>query len=105
MRLHDALWGVRCVWLRYFDVFRESLRFYVVTTSSEPILYLLSFGLGVGALVGSLKVHEMEVTDIGPRISSAVECPRQSAASSARARFSPSQTYRYPRGPASWPRV
>jgi len=58
----DSLWAVRCVWLRYFDVFRKSLRFYLVTTFSEPILYLLSFGLGVGALVGTVKVHGMEVS-------------------------------------------
>jgi len=62
MRLPDSLWGVRCVWLRYFDVFRKSLRFYLVTTFCEPILYLLAFGLGVGALVGTLKVDGMEVS-------------------------------------------
>ncbi|MGB7543715.1 MAG: ABC transporter permease [Burkholderiales bacterium] len=62
MRAPDSLWGVRCVWLRYFDVFRKSLRYYLVTTFFEPILYLLSFGLGVGALVGSLKVHGMDVS-------------------------------------------
>ncbi len=62
MRLPDSLWGVRCVWLRYFDVFRKSLRFYLVTTFCEPILYLLAFGLGVGALVGTLKVHDMQVS-------------------------------------------
>jgi lipooligosaccharide transport system permease protein len=62
MRLPDTLWGVHCVWLRYFDVFRKSLRFYLVTTFSEPILYLLSFGLGVGALVGNVNVHGMEVS-------------------------------------------
>jgi lipooligosaccharide transport system permease protein len=62
MKLPDSLWGVRCVRLRYFDVFRKSLRFYLVTTFCEPILYLLAFGLGVGALVGTLKVHNMEVS-------------------------------------------
>jgi lipooligosaccharide transport system permease protein len=62
MRLPDTLWGVHCVWLRYFDVFRRSVRYYLVTTFSEPILYLLSFGLGVGALVGTLKVHGMDVS-------------------------------------------
>ena len=62
MRLPDSLWAVRCVWLRYFDVFRKSLRFYLVTTFTEPILYLLSFGLGVGALVGTVNVHGMEVS-------------------------------------------
>jgi lipooligosaccharide transport system permease protein len=49
-------WGIRCAWLRYFDVFRKSLRFYLVTTFTEPVLYLLSFGVGVGALVGSVNV-------------------------------------------------
>jgi lipooligosaccharide transport system permease protein len=62
MSVLDSLWAVRCVWLRYFDVFRKSLRFYIVTTFSEPILYLLSFGLGMGALVGTVKVHGMEVS-------------------------------------------
>jgi lipooligosaccharide transport system permease protein len=62
VRLPDSLWAVRCVWLRYFDVFRKSLRFYLVTTFTEPILYLLSFGLGVGALVGTVKVHGVEVS-------------------------------------------
>ncbi len=54
MRLPDSLWGVRCVWLRYFDVFRKNLWYYLVTTFAEPILYLLSFGLGLGSLIGSV---------------------------------------------------
>jgi len=62
MTFPDSVWGVKRVWLRYFDVFRKSLRFYLVTTFTEPILYLLSFGLGVGALVGTLKVHGVDVT-------------------------------------------
>ena len=57
MAFPDSLWGVRCVWLRYFDVFRKSLRYYLVTTFSEPILYLLSFGLGLGSLIGTLQVN------------------------------------------------
>ena len=62
MNVLDSLWGVRCVWLRYFDVLRKSIRYYLVTTFTEPILYLLSFGLGVGALVGSLNVHGVQVS-------------------------------------------
>jgi len=62
VRVADSLWAVRCVWLRYFDVFRKTLRYYLVTTFCEPILYLLSFGVGVGALVGAVKVHGMEVS-------------------------------------------
>ena len=62
MRIPDSLWGVRCSWLRYFDVFRKSLAYYLVTTFSEPILYLLAFGLGVGSLVGSLKIDGVDVS-------------------------------------------
>ncbi|MDH4191663.1 MAG: ABC transporter permease [Betaproteobacteria bacterium] len=61
-QIADSLWGVRCVWLRYFDVFRKSLVYYLVTTFSEPILYLLAFGFGVGSLVGSLEVGGAEVS-------------------------------------------
>ncbi len=50
----DWIWAVRCVWLRYFTVFRRSLPYYAVTTFVEPFLYLLSFGIGVGALIGEI---------------------------------------------------
>lgn len=58
----DGLWGVRCVWLRYFVVFRKSLVYYLVTTFLEPILTLVAFGVGVGALVGTLHTQGMEVS-------------------------------------------
>jgi len=58
----ESFWGVRCVWLRYFDVFRKSIRYYLVTSFTEPVLYLLSFGLGVGALVGTMNVNGVPVT-------------------------------------------
>jgi lipooligosaccharide transport system permease protein len=55
MRLFpDWAWGVSRVWLRYYDVFTKSVVFYVVTTFVQPVLYLLAFGVGVGALVGVL---------------------------------------------------
>lgn len=60
--MSDALWGVRCVWLRYFVVFRKSLGYYLMTSFTDPILYLLSFGFGVGSLVGPLHTQGMEVT-------------------------------------------
>jgi lipooligosaccharide transport system permease protein len=53
---------VRCVWLRYFDVFRKSLGYYLVTTFTEPFLYLLAFGFGVGSLIGSLEANGAEVS-------------------------------------------
>lgn len=58
----DALWGVRCVVGRYFDVFIRGIWYYLVTTFLEPILYLLSFGLGVGSLVGDLTVGGQQVS-------------------------------------------
>jgi lipooligosaccharide transport system permease protein len=58
----DMLWGIRSVWMRYFDVFRKSLLYYSVTTLVEPVLTLLSFGLGVGSLVGKLHVQGMEIS-------------------------------------------
>jgi lipooligosaccharide transport system permease protein len=62
MRFPDALWGVRCVWLRYFAVFRKSLGYYLVTTFAEPVLFLLSFGLGVGGLVGRVHTQGVETS-------------------------------------------
>ncbi len=62
MRLPDWLWGVRCVWLRYFAVFIRSLPYYLVTTFLEPLLYLAAFGFGVGSLVGSVHTQGVELT-------------------------------------------
>jgi len=54
MRIAASLRAIRCVWMRYFDVFRKSAFYYLVTTFSEPFLYLLAFGFGVGSLVGAV---------------------------------------------------
>ena len=54
MTLTDSLWGIGAVWRRYLDVFLKGILGYLVTSFLEPILYLLSFGIGVGALVGEL---------------------------------------------------
>jgi len=62
MRLPDWLWGVWCVWLRYFAVFVKSLPYYLVTTFLEPLLYLVSFGIGVGSLVGNVHTQGTELT-------------------------------------------
>lgn len=62
MNASSFFWGVRCVWLRYFDVFRKSLIYYAITTFLEPILYLLSFGVGVGSLIGELKINDIQVS-------------------------------------------
>lgn len=62
MRIPDSIWGVWCVWLRYFSVFIKSLPYYLLTTFLEPLLYLLSFGVGLGALVGGINTMGVHLT-------------------------------------------
>jgi lipooligosaccharide transport system permease protein len=55
-------WGIRCVWLRYFDVYRKSIFYSVVTTFVEPSLYLLAFGFGLGGLIHTIHVGSIEIS-------------------------------------------
>lgn len=55
-------WGIRCVWLRYFDVYRKSLFYSVVTTFVEPTLYLIAFGFGLGGIIQTIHVGNIEVS-------------------------------------------
>lgn len=61
MSFANSTWAIRCVWLRYLDVFRKGMVYGIVTTFTEPALYLLSFGFGLGGLVGKIQAHGMEV--------------------------------------------
>jgi lipooligosaccharide transport system permease protein len=54
METNLSFWGIRCAWMRYFDVFRKNWLYGVVTTFVDPLLYLISFGFGLGSLVGTL---------------------------------------------------
>ncbi len=54
MRIPENFWGVWCVWKRYYASFMKSVFYYLLTTFLEPLFYLLSFGVGVGALVGDI---------------------------------------------------
>ena len=62
MRLPDWAWAVTRVWLRYYTVFTKSIVFYVVTTFVQPLLFLVAFGVGVGALVGMLNANGAQVS-------------------------------------------
>jgi len=55
-------WGIRCVWLRYFDVYRKSLSYSVVTTFVEPMLYLVAFGFGLGGLIKTIEAGPATVS-------------------------------------------
>jgi lipooligosaccharide transport system permease protein len=57
-----ALGAIRCVWLRYFDVYRKSLKYAIVTTFVEPLLYLGAFGFGLGAMIGVVRLLGVELT-------------------------------------------
>ena len=46
--------SVYTVWLRYLAVFRKNIWYGTVTTFVEPILYLLSFGFGLGSYIGQI---------------------------------------------------
>jgi len=50
------------VWQRYFAVFRKNLLYGLVTTFVEPLLYLISFGFGLGSLVGTIQSGNIEVS-------------------------------------------
>lgn len=49
--MSQSLWAIRRVWMRYFDVYRKNLAYGLVTTFVEPLLYLVAFGFGLGALI------------------------------------------------------
>jgi lipooligosaccharide transport system permease protein len=54
--------SVWTVWLRYFAVFRKNLWYGLITTFVEPILYLIAFGFGLGAMIGSVQAGGQEVS-------------------------------------------
>jgi lipooligosaccharide transport system permease protein len=60
--MNTKLWGIYCVWLRYFKVFRKSFIYGVVTTFLEPILYLTSFGYGLGSMIGHIEVGHVSLS-------------------------------------------
>src|SRR5947199_8248416 len=57
-----VLGSIRCVWLRHFNVHRNSLAYGLVTTFAEPLLYLFSFGFGLGSLVGTVQLLGIDLT-------------------------------------------
>jgi lipooligosaccharide transport system permease protein len=61
-QLQEKFWPIRCVWLRYFDVYRKNWFYGAVTTFVEPLLYLISFGYGLGKMIGNVESHGVEVT-------------------------------------------
>ncbi len=61
MRELPAFWAIRSVWMRYFDVFRKKIVYSLMTTYLEPLLYLVSFGFGLGGMIGDIQVAGVTV--------------------------------------------
>ncbi|HQH26242.1 MAG TPA: ABC transporter permease [Oligoflexia bacterium] len=60
-RLVPSIRGVFSVWLRYAFVFRKTWLLNCAAPMSEPVVYLLAFGLGLTPLVRSLRYAGNEV--------------------------------------------
>jgi lipooligosaccharide transport system permease protein len=58
----ETLWSIWCVWKRYYAAFLKGILYYLLTTFLEPIFYLLSFGLGLGALVGAITTQGLHLS-------------------------------------------
>ena len=58
----ESLWSIGCVWRRYLMAFLKGLLYYLLTTFLEPIFWLVSFGWGVGALVGGITTGGLHLT-------------------------------------------
>ena len=57
-----TLHAIGCVWRRYLDVYRKSLKYALVTTFVEPLLYLTAFGFGLGTMIGTIRLDGVELT-------------------------------------------
>lgn len=53
--------SVFAVWSRYLYVFLKNWKYGLVTTFVEPSLYLLSFGFGLGAIIGTVELFGQEI--------------------------------------------
>lgn len=58
----DSIWAVRCVWIRYFKVFQKNITYGIVTTLVEPLLYLFSFGFGLGSMIEQVEVGQNQLS-------------------------------------------
>lgn len=58
----ESLWSIWCVWRRYFAAFLKGLLYYLLTTFLEPIFWLVSFGWGLGSLVGGITTGGVHMT-------------------------------------------
>jgi lipooligosaccharide transport system permease protein len=54
--------AIYTVWHRYFAVFKKNIWYGLVTTFVEPVLYLTSFGFGLGVMIGNMTISGVPVS-------------------------------------------
>jgi lipooligosaccharide transport system permease protein len=54
--------AIYLVWKRYVAVYRKNIRYALVTTFVEPMLYLASFGFGLGAVINDINAGGVHVS-------------------------------------------
>ncbi len=60
--MKESFWAIRCVWFRYFDVFKKNILYSMMTTVLEPLLYLVSFGFGLASMINEMQLDGHPVT-------------------------------------------
>jgi lipooligosaccharide transport system permease protein len=61
-RVLSSIQSIAVVWQRSFATYRKDLVYGLVTTFVEPILYLASFGFGLGSVIGTIKLGGVTLT-------------------------------------------
>lgn len=60
--MSESLINIYRVWRRYFLLFKKDLLYSLTTTIIEPLLFLLSLGFGLGAIIGTIQANGQEVS-------------------------------------------
>jgi lipooligosaccharide transport system permease protein len=60
--LSASPWGVYCVWARHCKVFLRTWLVNLLPPMTEPVLYLVSFGLGLSAMVTEIRLGERSMS-------------------------------------------
>jgi lipooligosaccharide transport system permease protein len=59
--VHLSLWGAYSVWYRLLRGYTKTWLVNCLPSLTEPLLYFLAFGFGLGPVIGSLNYHGSEI--------------------------------------------
>ena len=54
--------AIYTVWYRYLSVFKKNIWYGLITTFVEPVLYLASFGFGLGVMIGNFEANGVQIS-------------------------------------------